>query len=30
MHVVREVTYVSDYKLLLSFDDGSTRLVDLA
>ncbi len=30
MHAVRNVTYVSDYKLLLSFDDGSTRLVDLA
>ena len=30
MHIVRNVTYVSDYKLLLSFDDGSTRLVDLA
>jgi len=30
MHVVRNVTYVSDYKLLLSFDDGSIRLVDLA
>jgi len=30
MHVVRNVTYVSDYKLLLSFDDGSVRVVDLA
>ena len=30
MHIVRNVTHVSDYKLLLSFDDGSTRLVDLA
>ena len=29
MHIVRDVTYVSDYKLLLSFDDGSERLVDL-
>lgn len=30
MHIVKDVTYVSDYKLLLSFDDGSERLVDLA
>ncbi len=30
MHLVENVTYVSDYKLLLSFDDGSVRLVDLA
>jgi hypothetical protein len=30
MHIVRDVTYVSDYKLLLSFDDGSERWVDLA
>ncbi len=30
MHGVRHVTYVSDHKLLLSFDDGSERLVDLA
>ncbi len=30
MHIVRNVTHVSDYKLLLSFADGSTRLVDLA
>ena len=30
MHSVWRVTYVSDYKLLLSFDDGSERLVDLA
>jgi hypothetical protein len=29
MHIVGDVTYVSDYKLLLSFDDGSVRLVDL-
>lgn len=30
MHIVRNVTYVSEYKLLLSFDDGVERLVDLA
>jgi len=30
MHIVRDVTYVSGYKLLLLFDDGSERLVDLA
>lgn len=30
MHIVKKVTYVSDYKLLLSFDDGSKRIVDLA
>jgi hypothetical protein len=30
MHFVKEVAYVSDYKLLLSFEDGSVRLVDLA
>ncbi|MBI3914520.1 MAG: DUF2442 domain-containing protein [Chloroflexi bacterium] len=30
MHIVKDVTYVSDYKLRLSFDDGSVRLVDLA
>ena len=30
MHLVKDVTYVSDYKLLLSFSDGSDRLVDLA
>jgi hypothetical protein len=29
-YIVKDVTYVSDYKLLLSFDDGSERLVDLA
>lgn len=26
---VKSVTYVSEYKLLLSFEDGSVRLVDL-
>jgi Protein of unknown function (DUF2442) len=30
MHLVKDVTFVSDYKLLLSFDDGSVRRVDLA
>jgi hypothetical protein len=29
MHFVRDVTYVSGHKLLLSFEDGSVRLVDL-
>jgi hypothetical protein len=29
MRFVRDVEYVSGYKLLLSFEDGSTRLVDL-
>ena len=29
MHFVKSVTYVSGYKLLLSFEDGSVRLVDL-
>ena len=29
MHFVKDVTYVSDYRLLLSFEDGSVRLVDL-
>ena len=29
MHFVRDVSYVSEYKLLLSFEDGSVRLVDL-
>jgi len=30
MRCVRDVAYVSDYKLLLTFDDDSVRLVDLA
>ena len=30
MHVVRNVTYVDDHKLILLFEDGSERLVDLA
>lgn len=29
MHFVKSVTYVSEYKLLLSFEDSSARLVDL-
>jgi len=29
MHFVRDVTYVAGYKLLLTFEDGSMRLVDL-
>jgi hypothetical protein len=30
MHFVREVKYLSDYKLLLKFEDGAVRQVDLA
>lgn len=29
MHFVKNATYVSEYKLLLTFEDGSVRLVDL-
>ena len=29
MHFVREVEYLSEYRLLLSFEDGSRRQVDL-
>jgi len=29
MHFVKDATYVSEYKLLLSFEDGNVRLVDL-
>lgn len=29
MHFVKNASYVSDYKLLLTFEDGSVRLVDL-
>ncbi len=29
MHFVRSVTHLWGYKLLLSFEDGSNRLVDL-
>lgn len=30
MHFVRDVRYLSDYKLRLKFEDGSMREVDLA
>jgi hypothetical protein len=30
MHFIKSVEYVSDYKLALTFEDDSTRLVDLA
>lgn len=30
MHFVRNATYLSGYKLLLTFEDGSIRRVDLA
>jgi hypothetical protein len=29
MHFVKDVKYVSGYKLLLTFEDGSVRLTDL-
>lgn len=29
MHFVKDVAYVSEYKLLLTFDDGVVKLVDL-
>ncbi len=29
MHFVKNVKYISDFKLLLSFEDGSKKLVDL-
>jgi hypothetical protein len=29
MHFVKDVMYVSEYKLSLTFEDGSVRLVDL-
>ncbi len=29
MHFVRKASYVKDYKLRITFEDGSTRLVDL-
>ena len=29
MHFVKRVAYVSEYKLLLTFEDGSIKLVDL-
>jgi hypothetical protein len=30
MHVVKDVTYLSEYKLLLTLEDDSLRQVDLA
>jgi hypothetical protein len=30
MHFIRDVRYLSDYKLQLKFEDGSVRQVDLA
>lgn len=30
MHLVKDVKYLSDYKLQLTFEDGSVRQVDLA
>lgn len=29
MHSVKDVSYISDYKLLLTFEDGSKRIADL-
>ena len=29
MHFVKGATYISEYKLLLTFEDGSAKLVDL-
>ena len=29
MHFVKKANYVSEYKLLLTFEDGKVRLVDL-
>ena len=29
MHFVRNVDYISDYKLMLAFEDGNVKLVDL-
>jgi len=29
MHVVKNVTYVSGYKLLVTFEDGFVKLVDM-
>ncbi len=30
MHFVKDVKYLSEYKLLLTFEDGNLRLVDFA
>ena len=29
MHFVKNATYISEYKLLLTFEDGSVKLADL-
>lgn len=29
MHFVKDVTYVSGYKLLVTFEDGTVKLVDM-
>lgn len=29
MHLVKDASYVSEYKLLLTFEDGSKRMADL-
>ncbi len=29
MHLVKDVNYISEYKLLLTFKDGDVKLVDL-
>jgi hypothetical protein len=29
MHFMKDVRHVSEYKLLLTFEDGSVKLVDL-
>jgi len=29
MHFVKKANYVSEYKLLLTFEDGNARLIDL-
>jgi hypothetical protein len=29
MHFVRDVSYISEYKLLVTFEDGVVKLVDL-
>ena len=30
MHFVKDVQYISDFKLALTFEDGSVRAIDLA
>lgn len=29
MHLVRDISYESEYKLILTFEDGSKKIVDL-